>query len=325
MHNLLIIGGGPAALSAASYALGKQLGVALVYEDLGGKVGWLQSLADVDEERRLPGNEVVRLLTARTVHANSTVIKDRAVAVSRHADHFVVTTANAATLQAESVIIATGATPVRLRVPGAERLVRHGLGYSIRTFGHLVAGKRVAVIGATARALRGAAELTRLARHVTLVAPGDSDDGSLIAALRQRPNVSVYAGYDVSEIVGAVAVAGMRIARGAETHLLDVDHVFVDLGLVPDSELVRGLVETDAQGFIVVDQHKATATLGLFAAGDVTADPGEQVLIAVGAGAQAALSAYDYLLERWLDSEQDMVAAPRDDPQPLHNPVLDHS
>ncbi len=304
MYDLIIIGGGPAALSAASFAIGKHLQIALVYESLGGKVAWPHSLTDLDEGRQLPGNEVVRLLAARTTATGSELVQDRCLSVTCNEQVFSVATETRGVLQGAAVIIATGASPLRLAVPGAN-LVRHGLGYSIRTFGHLVAGKRVAVIGDTARAVRGAAELARIAAHVYWIAPREESAPSAIrCALRNQPNVTVYRGYEVVEVIGAGSMAAVRIASGQETQLLPAEHAFVDLGLVPNSDLARPLAAVDERGFLVVDHHKATRQPGLFAAGDVTSGPGEQVLVAVGAGAQAAMSAYDYLLAHWLAAGQ---------------------
>lgn len=301
MVDLIIIGGGPAALSAASYSVGKGLNVALLYEKLGGKVQWTHSLADLDEERRLPGNEVVRLLSLRMAEKNVQLIQDHVESVQAGAEGFEVRTAAYGLLHGTAVIVATGATPLRLDVPGADRLIHHGLGYSIKTFGHLVTGKRIAVIGVTPRTLRGAAELARRAARVYLIAPSlEFMDNPLVQALSNSPNVEVLAGYEVTDAIGVTTLAGLRTKRDGVTRLLDVDHAFVDLGLVPNSRCIQQLVQTNDRGFVVVDHHNATSMPGLFAAGDITTAPGEQVLVAVGDGARAAMSAYDYLLAKWV-------------------------
>lgn len=308
MYDLIVIGGGPAALSAASYSLGKGLKIALIYEKLGGKAQWSQSLADLDEERRLPGSEVVRMLSLRVSDHTSTTLIDRVEHVARIEHGFDIVTRAHGTLTSSAVIVATGATPLPLRVPGAERLIHNGMGYSIRTYSHLARGKRIAVIGLTQRSLRGAAELSRIAAHVTLIAPAMRDhDTPLARALATRANVELLVGYEVTEVIGTLGMAGLRVTRDGTTRLIDVDHAFVDLGLVPNSAMVHDLVQTDSRGFILVDKFNATSEPGIFAAGDITASPGEQVLIAVGDGALAAMSAYDYLLARWL-AEQAIAA-----------------
>lgn len=297
MYDLIIIGGGPAALSAASYALGNDLRILLVYEKLGGKINWPQSLADLDEERRLPGSELVRLLSRRIVSNESAHIQSCVLSIAPSSAGFEVTTESHGLLVGRALLVATGATSARLTLPGAQRLVHHGLGYSIRTYSHLVRGRRVAVIGVTPRTLRGAALLARTAAQVYLIAAdAESAVVPLAAALSQQPNVDLLTGSSVTEVLGDDRLVGLRLQRAGTTTLLDVDHAFADLGLRPNSDLVRALVACDRGGFVIVDQANATSLPGLFAAGDVTTAPGEHILIAVGDGARAAMSAYDYLL-----------------------------
>lgn len=197
------------------------------------------------------------------------------------------------------MIVATGATPTPLDVSGARELLGYGLGYSATTHAHLLEGKAAAVIGTTVRALRGAAELAQRASRVYLIAPDATGMTTPLAqALRKRPNVEALAGYQVQQIVGVTNVQELIVAREDEIRHLRVDAAFVDLGLMPNSMMVRPIVQTDLDGFIWVDDRNATTLPGLFAAGDVTTAFGEQVLIAIGEGARAALSAYDYLLAR---------------------------
>lgn len=324
-YDLLIVGGGPAALSAAFYARTKQLTTVMLYEELGGKLGWhhrfvgpnlehtgssqgtrtladalSRELLDVEEEA-LPGNEVIRLLISRTVMQSGLVLHDRALTVSVHDEIFHVETRLHGVLNGTAVVIATGASPLQLDVPGAHHLMGRQLGYSITTYGALIAGTTIAVVGTSRRALRGVAELARTAKHVFLIVP-DSDDAKLpMIQAFQRRNVEVLAGYEVKEVIGTIGIEGLAIERDGTIRRIDVDRAFIDLGLVPHSELVRGLVELDREGFIVVDDANQTTVPGLFAAGDVTTAFCEQVLIAVGDGTRAAANAYDYLLGRGLE------------------------
>ena len=325
MYDLLIVGGGPAALSAAFYALGKRLKVVMVYEELGGQLGWRRRFAGPNDEHDqvsssrtriadafyherlrlededLPGNEVVRLLISRTTMQAGQVISDRVLQVVPEADGFGIITRHHGTLQSATVIIASGASPVPLDVPGAQRIVGPQLGYSITTYAHLMIGKRVAVIGSTLRALRGCAELVGSASQLTLIASGDDlAQSSVLDALRQQPSVEVLLGYTVKEILGSAATEGVVVEGPGGRREIDTDRVFVDLGLRPNSSLVQGLVETDGDGFIVIDDNNGTSVPGIFAGGDVTTSFCEQVLLAIGDGARAAMHAYDYLLTRRL-------------------------
>ncbi len=334
IYDLIIVGGGPAALSAAFYGLAKRINVLLLYEELGGKIGWRQRLSGADEEAQrfdrgrrlfgdalhqeivdleadyLPGNEVVRLLIGRTTMQAGHVIHGRALQISRHDSLFSVDTRGHGTLHAAAVLVATGAKPIRLDVPGSQCPVGQGIGYSMTTYAHLVAGKRVAVIGTTRRALRGAAELARTAEHLFLIIPGGLPDHCLAPALVARPNVELLPDFEVKEVIGANRVQGLVLDSRDGQREIAAQCIFVDLGLVPNSDMVRGLAATTPEGFIVVDRRHATDVPGLFAAGDVTDAFGEQVLIAVGDGTRAAMSAYDYLLESWLTE-----AVPDPDPR----------
>jgi thioredoxin reductase len=147
----------------------------------------------------------------------------------------------------------------------------------------------------------GVAELARTAAQVYLIAP-DAERLStpLGIALHHQTNVEVHAGAEITEVCGERAIEALALRIAGATRRVLVDRAFVDLGLVPNSALVRGLVDTDAHGFVVVDQHNSTSLPGLFAAGDVTTTSGEHALVAVGDGVRAAQSAHRYLLVEWL-------------------------
>ncbi len=252
MRDLIIIGSGAAGLSAAVFALGKQLDVVAIYEDVGGKAGTQQ------------------------------------VETQRHG-----------VLTATAVIVATGASPLPLDVPGAKALLNHGIGYSITTHTQLVAGKRVAVIGTTRRALRGVIELARSAAQIYLIAPDATNLTSALArTVAAEPNVQLLANYRVIEIAGRESVESVAVERDGEQSWLRVDAVFADLGLLPNSGIARRIAQVDPDGFILVDDTNATTLPGLFAAGDVTSTFGENILIAIGDGARAAAGAYEYILAR---------------------------
>ena len=297
MQDLIIIGGGPAALSAAVYALGKQLNVLVIYEKLGGKAGTQQHLRGQSGAAATPNVEAAHMLERAVTAQPECMLCDRVTNVSTTEAGFQITTQDHDTYQSRAVIVATGTTPRMLDIPGARELLGQGLGYSATTHAHLVAGKQVAVIGTTTRALRGAAELARTAARVYLVAPEAAGlDTPLAQTIQQRPNLEVLADCRVKAVNGPFNVESLVVEHGHEHRWLRVDAAFVDLGLLPNSGIVQQLVQLDPDGFISVDARNATTLAGLFAAGDVTTGVGEQIFIAIGDGTRAALSAYDYLL-----------------------------
>ncbi len=301
MHDLLIIGGGPAGLAAAAYGLGKQLDVVLLCTDLGGKAGARQQLADQVEPEHLVGEEAFKALWQTVAAQPKQIVEDYVIGVFKREQLFHVLTEHT-TLHAPAVIIATGARPTQLGIAHEHELIGHGFGYSIATHAHLAAGREVAVVGSTARALRGVAELLHIATRVVLIAPFPGELNSVLGQrLRADPRVDILEGYTVAEVESSAgAVQAIQVACGGRVQRLPVQAVFVDLGLVPNSQVVRQLVQLDERGFIVIDQQNQASLPGMFAAGDVTSVLCEQIMIAIGAGARAAQSAYDYILSQRL-------------------------
>ncbi|WP_448540056.1 NAD(P)/FAD-dependent oxidoreductase [Roseiflexus sp.] len=315
MHDLIIVGGGAAGLAAAAYALDKQLDVMVIYENLGGKINQKFTIhADTDflvghilvhldtpettpEEITRLGAETVEAFERQVTTQRGRALFDRVRQVSKEGDVFKIETERSGTLHAAAVIVASGAVPKQIEAPGRE-FINHGIGYTPVTFARALAGKTAVVIGCTQRALRGAAELARTVARLYMVAPAFPADDPILAVLRKRPNVEILEGFTVREVTGNASVDTVVIEHEEKVRRLPVDAAFADVGLTPNSSMVKGLVETDADGFIIVDKRNATSLPGLFAAGDVTTVYGEHTLIAIGEGARAALAAHDYLLAR---------------------------
>ena len=295
MHDLIIIGGGAAGLSAAVYALDKHLDVLVIAEELGGKAGGGLVLHGQSAAGPVAGGATVQALRREATAQPERLLSDQALEISDAGRTFRVRTGRHGTLESVAVILASGATPVQLDVPGAQELVGLGLGYSVATHAGRFADKKVAVIGTTVRALRGTAELARTAARVYLIA-AQLPENPMADALLHTHTVEVLSGYQVKAVNGPFNVTSLVVERGEHHRWLQVDAAFADLGLRPNSELVRGLAETDNSGFVLVDRRQATTCPGLFAAGDVSAGVCEQLLIAIGDGARAAQSAYDYIL-----------------------------
>lgn len=299
MYDLIIIGGGPAGLTAAVYAIRKRLNVLLMSDDLGGKTNYHMVLPGMEMHQVIRGVEVVDRFRRELSYLDFAVHPEKAQAIEKKDNLFTVKTAGGAELTATSLILATGSRVKHLNVPGEKGYMGRGLSYSAISHAPLFIGKHTTVIGDGKLALRAVAELAHVANTVHLVAPthGSLDMPMAKKLMADKMKVVVLEGYKVKAIEGngfADKVV-LETPEGKEAEV-GTDGIFVELGLIPNSELVKGLVDLDDQGRVIIDNHNRTDCPGLFAAGDVTNAFAEQVLIAVGEGAKAALSAYEYLL-----------------------------
>lgn len=303
MYDLIILGGGPAGLTAAVYAMNKRLDTLLITENLGGKANYHMHIRGLEGYETINGEEVVRKFQSQVEYVDFSRLMDQVVSVEAvqgpgGGQRFQVTTAGGKTVTGRALIVATGAMPRLLDVPGERDLLGLGLSYSAISHAPLFWGKDTAVVGSDELALRSATELATLARRVYLVAPEALPaDSPWMAKVESFDNVEVIEGASVVGLTGGPYLRGFTI-EGADGERRDIEAegLFVELGLIPMSDIVADLVNLTDDGEIVVDQRGATSRPGVFAAGDVTDNYNEQVLIAVGDGAKAALAAFEYLL-----------------------------
>ena len=297
MHDLIVLGGGPSGLTATIYALRKRLDVLLITRDLGGKTNYRLQLPFVDHHLVITGEEVVSRFAQEIDYLEFSRVFDKAERVEKAGEGYRVHTRAGAVHECRALIVASGALGRLLNVPGEKEYMMRGLCYSAISYAPLFVERQTAVIGDSALALRATAELARIASKVTLVAPTHGElDSALGRRVAAAGNVTVLEGYTVERVNGDDYARSLLLAHGAEKRELTADAFFVELDLVPQSELVAEIVDRDERGRIKVDCANRTSAAGVFAAGDVTNVFAEQVLIAIGEGAKAALAAYEYLL-----------------------------
>ena len=298
MDDLIIVGGGPAGLTAAIYAIRKRLKMLMVSQDLGGKINYRMKLADTETHQVIRGVEIVEKFWRELDYLEFARRLEPVSSITKQGDTFTVVTAGGEEMQARSVILATGSRVKQLGVPGEKKFIGRGLSYSAVSYAPLFLGRRALVVGDGPLALRAVTELALVADTVHLVARTPAAlDTPLVKRLATDLKVVVWQGYAVKEIEGADFVERVILETPEGTTAeIETDGVFVELGLLPNSQPVLGLADVDDRGRVMVDNRNRTSCPGLFAAGDVTDAYAEQVLIAVGEGAKAALSAYDYLL-----------------------------
>jgi alkyl hydroperoxide reductase subunit F len=298
MYDLIIIGGGPAGLTAAIYAIRKRLNVLLLSKDLGGKTNYHLSLPWVEDYQVIKGLEVVTKFRNELEYLDFARHIEAVDKVEKKEDHFIVTTKGGAILESKAVILATGTRQVRMEVPGEKEYTMKGLCYSALSYAPLFIDKSVMVIGDADLALRSAGELATVAKEVTMVCAGDNTlDSPLGHKLQQAQNVKILKGHEVVEVRGDEYARKLILKdKAGNINEYAADGMFVEKALMPNTSMVIDLVLLDKQGRVVIDSACRTNVPGLFAAGDVTNSYAEQVLVAVGEGAKAALSAYEYLL-----------------------------
>jgi thioredoxin reductase len=296
MYELIIVGGGPAGISAAAMALNQRMEMLIVAEQWGGQTTYQMQLEDSEGRGTISGETLLEAFRRQLDYLDFVRHFDRVTKVKPKDNHFVVVTTDGDRFEAQTVIIATGAKPQRLDVPGAKRLAGRGLSYSATTHAGMFLGKDVAVVGFGRRAQWAAASLARKAHRVHLLAPEPLLTTPLADKLANTARVEISEGAVVKEVLGEGFVSGvLALMPDGDEREIPVKGLFVKLPRIPNSALVKDWVDCDSRGHIIVDQMCATSWPGVYAAGDVTM-VSEQALVHVGEGAKAALSAYHHLL-----------------------------
>jgi len=303
--DMLIVGGGPAGAAAAIYAARKGIRTGVVAERFGGQTLDTLGIENFVSVLETEGPKFAAAMEAQ-VRANGVDIMNgqRVLAVEaapQPGGLITVKLDNGAALKARSLVLSTGARWRKVGVPGESEYANRGVAYCPHCDGPLFKGRKVAVIGGGNSGVEAAIDLAGIVQHVTLVefTGALKADAVLVRKLKSLPNVTIHVNAQTTQITGdGQKVDGLVFkdrASGAE-HRVELAGVFVQIGLVPNTEFLKGAVELSRYGEIVVDQRCATSLPGVFAAGDVTTVPYKQIVIAAGEGAKAALSAFDHLI-----------------------------
>lgn len=296
MYELIIIGGGPAGITAAAIAINQRLETLIIAERWGGQTTYAMHLEDTEGREIITGEALLDTFRRQLDYLGFVRRFETVSRVMHEENGFVVKTAQGNCVEGRALILAMGARPQRLDVPGEAQFAGCGLSYSATTHTSLFLGKDVAVVGNGPRAQWAASDLARKARHVHLLAPEPLWETPLVHRIQSTDNIEILEGVTITEINGDQYVEGITIAMPEEGEKqIPVKGVFVKLLRTPNSALVQDWVNCDSQGRIIVNVNCATNWPGVFAAGDIT-HVSEQVLVHIGEGAKAALSAYSYLL-----------------------------
>ena len=302
---MLIIGGGPAGAAAAVYAARKGIRTGVASERFGGQTLDTLGIENFLSVARTEGPQFAAAMQAQVRSVGVDIMDGQRVAAVqppvRAGGDITLRLENGATLHTRSLVLAPGARWRNVDVPGEQAYRNKGVAYCPHCDGPLYKGKRVAVIGGGNSGVEAAIDLTGIVEHVSLLEFADAlkADAVLVKKLNSLPNVAVYTGAMTTEIVGeGDKVTALRYAEraGGAAHEIELAGVFVQIGLVPNTEWLRGTLELSKHGEIIVDAKGATSLAGVFAAGDATTVPYKQIVVAGGESSKAALSAFDYLI-----------------------------
>jgi alkyl hydroperoxide reductase subunit F len=299
MYELIIIGGGPAGMAAAVYAARKLINTILVTGDIGGQVNWTNGVENYLGYQFIEGDELISKFQQQV---NQFPIKQKIglkiTQVKKVNGGFEVIPESGESILGKAVILASGKRPRKLNVEGETELIGRGVTYCSICDGPDFTGKKVAVIGGGNSAIEAALDMVIAAEHVDMVSVTPlTGDPIMIEKLLAAKNITIYSEQQTEKILGKNAVEGIVIKdlKTGALKQLDVSGVFIEIGLVPNSDMAKDLVKLNQSGEVPVNSSCETEIPGFFAAGDVTNAPEKQIIIAAGEGAKAALTAHRYL------------------------------
>jgi alkyl hydroperoxide reductase subunit F len=298
--DVLIVGGGPAGAAAAVYAARKGIRTGIASERFGGQVLDTLGIENFISVKETEGPKFAMALEEHVRHYDVDIMNLQRAKALKPGELIEVQLESGASLKAKTVILSTGARWRNINVPGEKELKNKGVAYCPHCDGPLYKGKRVAVIGGGNSGVEAAIDLAGIVAHVTLIEYDTKlrADAVLQKKLHSLPNVDVILNAQTTAITGEQKVDGLtyRDRTSGEDKRVDLEGVFVQIGLVPNTEWLKGTLELSKHGEIVVDARGATSMPGVFAAGDCTTVPFKQIVIAAGDGAKAALGAFDHLI-----------------------------
>ncbi len=316
--DVLVVGGGPAGSAAAVYAARKGIRTGVAAERFGGQVLDTMAIENFISVEYTEGPKLAAALEAHVRNYDVDIMNlqraTKLVPASEPGGLIEVQLANGASLKSRSVVLSTGARWRQMNVPGEDQYRNKGVAYCPHCDGPLFKGKRVAVIGGGNSGVEAAIDLAGIVAHVTLI-EFDTQlraDEVLQRKLRSLPNVDIVTNGQTTEVLGdGSKVVGLTYKDrvGGDTHRIELEGIFVQIGLLPNTEWLKGTLELSPRGEIVIDERGQTSVPGVFAAGDATTVPYKQIVIAMGAGSTAALSAFDHLIRTSAPAESEAAVA----------------
>ncbi|MFH1640759.1 MAG: FAD-dependent oxidoreductase [Candidatus Omnitrophota bacterium] len=298
MYDLIIIGAGPAGITAAVYAARKKINTLVITKDIGGQAAWSGDIENYTGYQFITGPDLVSKFEEH-LRQYDVVLKENEEAIElKKGQDLINVKTDKNTYETKTLIIASGKKSRQLNVAGEEEFRNRGLTYCATCDAPLFSAKDVAIIGGGNSALDAAIQLMSIARHIYIINITSSLNGDaiMIEKVKESKITTIFNDVRVKEIIGDRFVNKIKIERQGKEEELSVQGVFIEIGLIPNSDFANG-IEKNQYGEIKVNPHNETNIPGVFAAGDVTDVPEKQIIIATGEGSKAALSAFRYLAQ----------------------------
>lgn len=299
IYDLIIVGAGPAGITASVYAARKKLNFLVITTDIGGQTAWSGDIENYTGYQFITGPELTQRFEEHMRKYSIALKENEEVAEITKSGEIISVNTNKGNYQSRTVIIASGKRSRELGVPGEKEFKNHGLTYCATCDGPLFADKAVAVIGGGNSAMDAALQLIRIAKHVYIIniAPQPSGDPIMLEKIKESGKVTILNNHQVTAISGDKFVRAIKVKSAGVEKELAVEGVFVEIGLIPNSTFAKD-VQKNAGNEINIDSFNQTNVAGIFAAGDVTNVLEKQIIIAAGEGSKAALSAFRYLAQK---------------------------
>lgn len=301
VYDIIVVGGGPAGLSAALYSRRKGAKVGLIVKDVGGQVVNTSTVENYLGYSSISGEDLMKRFQEHVNNVDVPISKYSAVEALRVVEDSPikeVLLSDGSSYKARSIILATGSRSRKLNVPGEEEFLGKGVAYCAICDGPLFAGTEVIIAGGGNSAVEAAIDLAKIASKVTLVHRSQfRADEILIEQLEKLDNVDIHLNTQIQEIVGEKMVTGVNVLDklAGDAYTIPASGVFVEIGYIPNSEQFKDVIKLNDRREIVVDKYGETNVKGIFSAGDVTDSAYKQIIIAAADGAKCALSANGYL------------------------------
>ena len=298
MYDLIIIGAGPAGITASVYAARKRMSFLVISNDIGGQTAWSGDIENYTGYQFVSGPELTSKFEEHMRKYGVTLKEGEAVlSLEKKTGGVIVKTAKAS-YESKAVIIASGKRSKELGVPGEAEFKNRGLTYCATCDGPLFSGKDVAVVGGGNSALDAALQLENIAKKVYIIniAPELTGDAIMKEKVERSDKVDILNDTQVTAVLGDKFVNAVKVKSSGEEKTLSIQGIFVEIGLIPNAEFTD-IIDKNKYGEIKVDSYNRTSVPGIFAAGDVTDVPEKQIIIAAGEGSKAALSAFRYLMQ----------------------------